>query len=489
MYPLTIKALCYMKKHLLLCSLLAVSLLGLNNKVEAQPPTPYAPDISLEDINGNTETLYSYLDEGKYVVLDFFATSSTPSLDSREGLQNLWNMHGPDGDDTAMIFSLEIDPETTNEATVITDYGIEYPVFTELSGIADTYGIPAFPMFIVVCPDRTWKIRTGGIQWDQSLLTSLALTCDGLGTFDNDAKILSYNGEEYYCQNTANASVYIQNMGLDTLKSAKIYAYNGTDLLKSINWQGELLQYEMIPVPMVLEGLLDDTNVKFEVEFPNLEFDENTSNDVLFYNIKEATVSSPELELRLNTDLKASETSWSIKDFGGAILFESDELENNTFYLEEFSIPESGCYTFEINDAFGDGLINGFTVDGPADGFIEFRSLYAGIIFTDISYEAGTIIRFTVDANLLDIEDNLQNQFSLSPNPANSNATITYSDTFQNGGRLSIIDAMGRMVYQNQLPKEQNELVLDLSLFAKGLYIVRMENEVANHTERLIISK
>lgn len=478
-----------MKKHLLLYSLMAVFLLGFNNTVVAQPPTPYAPDISLVDINGNEETLYSYLDEGKYVVLDFFATSSTPSLDSREGLQNLWDMHGPDGDDTAMILSLEIDPETNNEATIIADYGIEYPVITDLTGIEDTYGIPAFPMFIVVCPDRTWKVRTGGIQWDQSLLTSLALTCDGLGVFQNDAKLHSYNGEEYYCQNTANAAVYLQNMGTDSLKSAKIYAYNGTELIKSINWEGALLQYQMVSVPMFLEDLNGNTNVKFEVEFPNLEFDEDTSNDVLFYTIKEAIVSSPELELRLRTDLKAYETSWKLKDYSGALLAESNVLENDTEYLEEFFIPESGCYTFEVFDTFGDGIINGFTVDGFAEASIELRSLYAGIIFTDISYEAGTIIRFTVDANLLSVEDNLQDHLSLSPNPASQHTVLKYGDTFEGGDRVSIVDAMGRMVYENVLPKDQNEFVLDLSSFAKGLYIVRMQNDITSHTERLIISK
>ena len=478
-----------MKKHLLLYSLLAVYLLGFNNTIEAQPHTPYAPDISLEDINGNTETLYSYLDEGKYVVLDFFATSSTPSLNSREGLQNLWNAHGPNGDDKAMILSLEIDPETNNEATIITDYGIEYPVITELTGIEETYGIPAFPMFIVVCPDRTWKVRTGGIQWDQSLLTSLALTCDGLGVFENDAKLQSYNGEEYYCQNTANAAVYLQNMGTDTLKTAKLYAYNGTELIRSINWEGSLLQYEMVSVPMLLENLNGNTNVRFEVEFPNLEFDEDTNNDELYYIVKEAIVSSPELELYLKTDLKGHETSWKLKDYSGVLIAEGTALENDTEYLEEFFIPESGCYTFEIFDTFGDGIINGFTVDGFAEAEIELRSLYAGSIFSDISYEAGTIIRFTIDANLLELEDNTQNKFSLSPNPASEQAIINYGDAFQNGGALTIVDAMGRTVYQRQLTQEHNQLSINLSSLAKGLYFVRLNNEITNHTERLIISK
>ena len=476
-----------MKKHLLLCSLLVVSFFGFMNKAKAQPHTPYAPNFILEDINGVPDTLYNYLDEGKYVVLDFFATWSAPSLESREGLQNLWNLHGPDGDDSMMLFSLEIDPETTDEATVIADYGIEYPVFTELSDIMDSYGVSTFPMFVVVCPDRTWKFRTGGINWDQSLLTSLALTCGDVASQQHDARMLAYNGEEFYCSGSANAAVYLQNAGTDTLKTAKIYAYDGTELIKSINWTGELLSYEMVSVPMVLEDLSGEIDVKFEVEFPNLEFDQDTSNDVLYYTIKEAPVVSPELALRLNTDLKASETSWRITSEDGSVIYESEALENDTFYLEEFLIMEGGCYTFEILDSFGDGLIQGPTIDGPANGFIQLISFYTGMLFNDHNYEAGTKIRFTVDPNLIDVDENEALAFSLSPNPASNEINIQFGENTKQQTQIEIVDALGRVITQQEVAAQSNHIQMNVADIATGVYFVKIQSGNSSRTERLII--
>jgi hypothetical protein len=57
---------------------LSLILILLSNKSQAQKDIPdgsTAPDFTMTDINGNTHNLYSYLNSGKTVILDFFGVS------------------------------------------------------------------------------------------------------------------------------------------------------------------------------------------------------------------------------------------------------------------------------------------------------------------------------------------------------------------------------------------------------------------------------
>ncbi|HBS86720.1 MAG: hypothetical protein A2W91_11880 [Bacteroidetes bacterium GWF2_38_335] len=50
------------------------SLLTLSFSVKSQVTLTTAADFNVTDINGNPVHLFDYLDNGKYVVLDFFGT-------------------------------------------------------------------------------------------------------------------------------------------------------------------------------------------------------------------------------------------------------------------------------------------------------------------------------------------------------------------------------------------------------------------------------
>jgi hypothetical protein len=68
-----------------------------------------------------------------------------------------------------------------------------------------------------------------------------------------------------------------------------------------------------------------------------------------------------DLELVLNTDFYASETSWEITDSTGAVVQSDGPFADGVAtYNWAFNLPD-GCYTFTIFDAFGDGLFDGAT--------------------------------------------------------------------------------------------------------------------------------
>ena len=86
------------------------------------PDGSIAPDFTTTDVNGNSHTLYDYLDQGYTVILQISAVWSGPdwNYSSNGVLQEIWGAHGPAGEpgvsanttDDVMILWFEGDPNT-----------------------------------------------------------------------------------------------------------------------------------------------------------------------------------------------------------------------------------------------------------------------------------------------------------------------------------------------------------------------------------------
>ena len=61
----------------------------------------YAPDFTVTDINGNTHGLYTYLDSGYVVVLEFLSVTCGHCVMHAPGTENAYLTNGPDGNNTA----------------------------------------------------------------------------------------------------------------------------------------------------------------------------------------------------------------------------------------------------------------------------------------------------------------------------------------------------------------------------------------------------
>lgn len=66
-----------------------------------------------------------------------------------------------------------------------------------------------------------------------------------------------------------------------------------------------------------------------------------------------------DVTLSLTTDNYGAETSWTIKDAGGATLYSGNNLSNNSTNNETFCL-EDGNYSFTISDSYGDGICCSF---------------------------------------------------------------------------------------------------------------------------------
>ena len=140
-----------MKKTLLIA---IVALFSFNNAQAQLPDGSVAPDWTLTDLNGTSHNLYTYLDNGYTVFIDFSATWCGPcwGYHISGALENLYVDHGPAGmpnvspttTDDVMVFFIEGDESTLaalqggagSQGDWIT--GTPYPILPTYAGTNST---------------------------------------------------------------------------------------------------------------------------------------------------------------------------------------------------------------------------------------------------------------------------------------------------------------------------------------------------------------
>ena len=170
-----------------------------NNINEGKNQITQAVDFIATDIHGNNHHLFDYLDDGKFVVLDFFFTTCPPCIQSVPILNYSYIEYGCNNADVIFlgINYFNTDIEVMNYEN---NYGSLIPAISGVEGggeaIVTNYGVHAFPTIIIIDPSRNiinQPSQYGIGFWPPSLLSS-ELINTGIST--NSCEILaSLNNE------------------------------------------------------------------------------------------------------------------------------------------------------------------------------------------------------------------------------------------------------------------------------------------------------
>jgi len=152
-----------------------------------------APDFTLTDINGNSHNLYTYLNQGKTVFLDFFAChcGTCWAYHGQHELEDLNAAHGPNGSlsQDVIVLAIEYDANNgTNEFYGIsgntqgnwiagTTYAFCNPEGS-LRQIFTDYAVTYYPLVYGICPNKlTYNVGTQGA----AQFYTFATTCTSSG--------------------------------------------------------------------------------------------------------------------------------------------------------------------------------------------------------------------------------------------------------------------------------------------------------------------
>jgi len=83
------------------------------------------------------------------------------------------------------------------------------------------------------------------------------------------------------------------------------------------------------------------------------------------------------------------------------------------------------------------------------------------------------------------IEEFKQQGFSVLPNPVSQNLSLNF-ETFLDKTTIQIYNILGKQVYNRTLSSVKKSSSIDVSQFAKGVYLVRVISDKVAHTRRFI---
>jgi hypothetical protein len=295
-------------------------------------------------------------------------------------------------------------------------------------------------------------------------------TFEGL-EYSNDAAILgieeNLNGN---CGDSANPVVVIQNSGYDNITNFSIeYSINNGNT-QFHNWSGSLgsLASTAIELPAINYSPSDTNSINITIS----NDDNNQNNSNVFYFNQSNSYDTSIVTLNLVTDNYASETSWELTDSFGNIIALNGSLSNASNYTTEIEIPTSDeCYTFTINDTYGDGICCAYGVGSYSITDDSGNTIISGGEFSSVDTSTFRV------GETLGINSIFENNLNIFPNPSNGIFTVK---TSLNNSTYKIYNLIGQHVKSGIINNGSNSI--DLRNSIDGVYFMTIQTENGEKT-------
>lgn len=300
-----------------------------------------------------------------------------------------------------------------------------------------------------------------------------------------DAAVTSItNIAELECgEDSISPVITLKNNGTVAMLDALItYAIQGA-ASNTHAWSGLLQPGQTVTIHLPAISVLPGENVLMvSSSIPNGSVDQVPENDTwtLMFN---ASVPVGVVNLILTLDSYGSDVTWKLTNASGTVLYDGGpylDPPSGTVDSVAFCLT-AGCYTFTINDFFGDGICceNG-------NGSYVIRDLYT-TVFAESNGQYGDqdISEFCI--NGVGVNERVPDPWVVSPNPSGGLFVIDPGSLREEGSYV-ITDAMGRLVADGHMKATAKHLI-DLSDEEPGIYLLRLEALGKRSTKRLVLTR
>ena len=357
----------------------------------------------------------------------------------------------------------------------------------------------------------TWNIPSdiNGVDVDPTNLEIVTFIAEGqqniiTGDYANTSIVFPNTYDAYYseatsadvvCGTDASPEITFKNYGNASLTSLDIdYSING-GATNTYNWTGNLSSgaSETVTLPSVSFSALANNTVNFSLSNPNGNTDQNISNNdgsVSFTHFSTAGQVTGGFvpgtaSIDITTDAYGSETTWRLVSDNGTVVASGGPYNNLSAAgttvqpTETANINLNECYTFIIEDSYGDGMngqygAGGYTVQDNSGNIIAQNGahLASAADFQSIDQE-----NFEVNSNSTSVTETV-NLISVYPNPVKNQLTIK--------GQIELVevyDAFGKLV----LSSTKN--TINTTSLSDGIYMVNIKSNDLVITKRITVTK
>lgn len=463
-------------------------------------------DFTLNDVQGNSHSLYTTLDAGKTVVLFCFATWDSYAWEyyQQQTLENFNSIYGASGTNVCDVWRFECESGNTTAqlegpqsigGNISTD---TYGNWIESSGIpvidssliATQLGLTHLPTIVIICPDRVVRYADALplYQLEEIVFEN---SCQAL-IAGYDPAIFSPVVDRSCGTNTVDLHVALKNLGTDTLTSATIQV-SGSAEVSTFTWTGELLSYAADTITISGINLINDDPIAIAITNVNARAENDSLEARCAVGYSQLLV-----KLELALDAYPDEVSWEIRDDVDSVLYNGGGYTiPYQFISGVFAMPAAGCYSFYLNDSNGDGLhgspfggFDGFcrllsmqdslNVDATLfdyDGSYNFTEVPNTAAFVQVTYEAGSA---------LNVNSTEHSAFIVYPNPTHDLVNIQWSAAI-GYKRVIVHDAFGRLVHADILQQGMHQSALNTRDWKDGMYRITLISENEHHMQRVLV--
>jgi hypothetical protein len=497
-------------KKILLSAILCSSLFA-SKSIAQLPDGSVAPNFTTTDVNGNSHTLYDYLDQGYTVVLDISATWCGPCWNYHTGgaLEDLWENHGPAGEpgvsanttDDVVVLWFEGDSGTALSELENSNLGnwllpngntVNFPMCND-DNIAQLYNLPYWPIIYTICPNR---ILTESGQLSATAHYNGASNCES-ASGANNGSILGYTGETITCGEPVALTIDLQNMGTENLTGCTINVLDGGTNVLSYNWTGNLSPYNVESVTL---GTVNPTSTTtYSIE---LSADDNASDNTTSATINTAQETASTITVEVLTDTYADEVWMEITNSNGAVVWSegnenvqgnygtgqfpppadpTNPLANSTDYSWPVALPAVDCYTFTIYDYYGDGLQEG------GGGSWSIKDNNGTVILSESDVNYGAMDSGLIKNTTASLDEMAAQNVQVYPNPATDVLNVSFENT--NDTYVSVMDLQGRVLSTQMASGANGTQVVSISIegFAIGTYVVSVQSNGLTSNSNVVI--
>ena len=318
------------------------------------------------------------------------------------------------------------------------------------------------------------------IAWVQNTSTKEVIQACGSSEsiepfFANEAGVSNIsNAKSVSCSGVFEPKVMLSNYGANALTSAELEIWVYDELLKTVNWTGNLSTFasekvELGEVNFDIEANQEKT-LAVKIKSVNGVVDEASTNDIALYDFKGApeTVGKV-LKLTIRTDNNPQETTWAVtKITTGEVVLQGGPYDQaNHNYTETLNITGDGCYDVTIFDAGGDGLTDG-------NGFYGLKA-GSTTLFSGGEFEDSESNEFSYEVTA-DIEESLDQATMVYPNPTSNLLNIVC----EGEQKVTLYNMAGQRVFEGVA---NGWLQIDMKAFGAGIYAV----QVGEETQRIVV--